>query len=155
MDSLLYAILGSDRQILKGVEARSATSAVRSATPAFPPLLPPSPSSLFPSAAFPTIMARRKATAEELGARAKSNGYKRGVYGEKDSTRGNGRHNKKTTRRQHEVGRPTSNLILGNDTVVFYSEDFTQILIDLSLVAAWFFILGSWQIISAAGVFQA
>jgi hypothetical protein len=34
--------------------------------------------SLLPTAAFSTIMAKRKATAEELEARAKSNGYKRG-----------------------------------------------------------------------------
>jgi hypothetical protein len=31
-----------------------------------------------PTAAFSTIMAKRKATAEELEARAESNGYKRG-----------------------------------------------------------------------------
>src|SRR5271168_1488292 len=42
MDSLLYAILGSDRQILRGVEARSVMPAVWSATRAFPLLLPPS-----------------------------------------------------------------------------------------------------------------
>src|SRR5436305_5805502 len=41
-------------------------------------LLPPSSSfSLLPTAAFST-MARRKTTAEELGARAESNGYRRG-----------------------------------------------------------------------------
>jgi hypothetical protein len=34
--------------------------------------------SLLPTAAFSTIMAKRKATAEELGARAESNGDKRG-----------------------------------------------------------------------------
>jgi len=38
-------------------------------------------------------MAKRKATAEELKARAESNGYKRGTYREKDSTRDNGKHN--------------------------------------------------------------
>jgi hypothetical protein len=52
--------------------------------------LPPSPSfSLLlplPTAAF-TIMAKQKATTEELEARAESNGYKRGAHREKDSTR--------------------------------------------------------------------
>jgi hypothetical protein len=33
-----------------------------------------------PTAAFSTIMAKRKATTEELGARAESNGYKRGAH---------------------------------------------------------------------------
>jgi hypothetical protein len=67
-------------------------------------LLPPSSSfSLFPTGAFPTIMARRKATAEELGARTESNGYKRERYREKDSTRDNGKHNKKTKRNQNSV----------------------------------------------------
>jgi hypothetical protein len=41
-------------------------------------------------------MAKQKATAEELEARAESNGYKRGVYREEDSARDNGKHNKKT-----------------------------------------------------------
>ena len=45
-----------------------------------------------PTAAFSTIMAKRKATAEELEARAESNGYKRGAHREKDSTRDNGKH---------------------------------------------------------------
>jgi hypothetical protein len=68
---------GSDRQILEGVEACSVMSALCSATRAFP-LLPPSFSLLsLPTAAF-TIMAKRKATTEELGARAETNGYKRG-----------------------------------------------------------------------------
>jgi hypothetical protein len=49
-----------------------------------------------PTAAFSTIMAKRKATAEELEAQAKSNGYKRGARREKDSTRDNGKHNMKT-----------------------------------------------------------
>jgi hypothetical protein len=48
-------------------------------------------------------MAKRKATAEELEARAKSNGYKRGAHREKDSTRDNGKHNKKTKRNQNSV----------------------------------------------------
>jgi hypothetical protein len=93
---------GSDRQILEGVEACSVMSAVCSATRAFP-LLPPS-FSLFPlpTAAF-TIMAKRKATTEELGARAETNGYKRGAHREKDSTRDNGKHNKKTKRSQNSV----------------------------------------------------
>jgi hypothetical protein len=51
-----------------------------------------------PTAAFSTIMAKRKATAEELEARAESNGYRRGAYREEDSTRDNGKHNKKITR---------------------------------------------------------
>jgi hypothetical protein len=46
-----------------------------------------------PTAAFSTIMAKRKATAEELEAQAKSNGYKRETHREKDSTRDNGKHN--------------------------------------------------------------
>src|ERR1700733_2515838 len=48
-----------------------------------------------PTAAFSTIMAKRKATAEELEARAESNGYERGPHREKDSTRDNGKYNKK------------------------------------------------------------
>jgi hypothetical protein len=47
-------------------------------------------------------MAKQKATAEELGARVESDGYKRGAYGEKDSTRDNGKHNK-TKRNQNSV----------------------------------------------------
>ena len=56
-----------------------------------------------PTAAFSTIMAKRKATTEQLGARAESNGYKRGAHREKDSTRDNGKHNKKTKSRQKSV----------------------------------------------------
>jgi hypothetical protein len=37
-------------------------------------------------------MAKQKATAEELEARAESNGYKRGAHLEKDGTRDNGKH---------------------------------------------------------------
>jgi hypothetical protein len=48
-------------------------------------------------------MAKRKATAEELEARAESNGYKRGAHRERDSTRDNGKHNKKTKRNQNSV----------------------------------------------------
>jgi hypothetical protein len=55
-----------------------------------------------PTAAF-SIMAKRKATTEELGARAESNGYKRGAHREKDSTRDNGKHNKKTKRGQNSM----------------------------------------------------
>jgi hypothetical protein len=43
-------------------------------------------------------MAKRKATAEELEARAESNGYKRAAHREKDSTRANGKQNKKAKR---------------------------------------------------------
>jgi hypothetical protein len=43
-----------------------------------------------------TIIAKGKATAEELKALAESNGYRRGAYREKDSTRDNGKYNKKT-----------------------------------------------------------
>jgi hypothetical protein len=56
-----------------------------------------------PTAAFSTIMAKRKTTVEELEARAESNGYRRGAYREKDSTRDNGKHNKKTKRNQNSV----------------------------------------------------
>jgi hypothetical protein len=63
-------------------------------------LLPPSPSS---NGRLLHTMARRKATAEELEAQAKSNGYKRGAHREKDSTRDNGKHNKKTKRSQNSV----------------------------------------------------
>jgi hypothetical protein len=48
-------------------------------------------------------MAKRKATAEELDAQAKSNGYERGAHREKDSTRNNGEHNKKTIGNQDSV----------------------------------------------------
>src|SRR5271155_5874799 len=56
-----------------------------------------------PTAAFSTIMAKRNATAEELEARAESNGYRRGARREEDSTRDNGKHNKKTKRNQNSV----------------------------------------------------
>jgi hypothetical protein len=56
-----------------------------------------------PTAAFSTIMAKRKATIEELEAQAESNDYKRGANREKDSTRNNGKHNKKTKRSQNSV----------------------------------------------------
>ncbi len=56
-----------------------------------------------PTAAFSTITAKRKATAEELEAQAESNGYKRGAHREKDSTRDNGKHNKKTKTNQNSV----------------------------------------------------
>jgi hypothetical protein len=55
-----------------------------------------------PTAAF-TIMAKRKATAEELEARAESNGYRRGAHREKDGARDDGKHNKKTKRNQNGV----------------------------------------------------
>jgi hypothetical protein len=61
-----------------------------------------------PMATFSTIMAKRKATAEELEARAESNGYKRGAHREKDSTRDNGKHNKKTKRNQHLMAKLTT-----------------------------------------------
>ena len=48
-------------------------------------------------------MAKRKATAEELEARAESNSYRRGAHREKDSTRDNGKHNKKIKRNQNSV----------------------------------------------------
>ena len=48
-----------------------------------------------PTAAFSTIITKRKATAEELEAQAESNGYKRERHREKDNTRYNGKHNKK------------------------------------------------------------
>ena len=53
-----------------------------------------------PTAAFSTIIAKRKATAEEL---AKSNGYERGAHREKGSTRDNRKHNKKTIANQDSV----------------------------------------------------
>jgi hypothetical protein len=56
-----------------------------------------------PTAPAFTIMGKRKATAEELKARAESNGYKRGAHREKDSTRDNGKHNKKTRGNQNSV----------------------------------------------------
>jgi hypothetical protein len=56
-----------------------------------------------PTAAFSTIMTKRKAAAEELEARPESNGYKRGAHQEKDNTRDNGKHNKKAKRNQDSV----------------------------------------------------
>jgi hypothetical protein len=55
------------------------------------------------TAAFSTIMAKRKATAEELLVRAESNGYKRGAHREEDSARDNGKHNDKTKMNQNSV----------------------------------------------------
>jgi hypothetical protein len=55
------------------------------------------------TAAFSTTMAKRKATAEELEARAESNGYKRRTYREEDNTRDNGKYNKKTKRNQDSM----------------------------------------------------
>ena len=49
------------------------------------------------------LLAKRKATAEELDAQAKSNGYERGAHREKDSTRDNRKHNKKTIGNQDSV----------------------------------------------------
>jgi hypothetical protein len=46
-------------------------------------------------------MAKRKVTAEELLARAKSNGYKRGAHQEKDSARDDKRHIDKTKKDQN------------------------------------------------------
>jgi hypothetical protein len=45
-------------------------------------------------------MAKRRAIAEELETRAESKGYKRETHPEKDSTRDNGKHNKKAKRNQ-------------------------------------------------------
>jgi hypothetical protein len=53
--------------------------------------------------AFSTIMAKRKVTAEELEARAESNGYRRGAHREKDSARDDGKHNDKTKMNQNMV----------------------------------------------------
>ena len=49
------------------------------------------------------MMAKRKATAEELLARAESNSYKRGAHREEDGTRDNGKHNDKTKMNQNAV----------------------------------------------------
>jgi len=49
------------------------------------------------------VLAKRKVMAEELGARAEPNSYRRGAHREKDSTRDNGKHNKKTIRNQNSV----------------------------------------------------
>src|SRR5277367_552153 len=48
-------------------------------------------------------MAKRKATAEKLLARAKSNGYKRGAHRKEDNTRDNRKHNDKIKRNQNAV----------------------------------------------------
>jgi len=56
-----------------------------------------------PTAAFSTIIAKRKATAEELEARGESNGCREGAYREEDSTRDNGKHSKKIKRNQNLV----------------------------------------------------
>jgi hypothetical protein len=48
-------------------------------------------------------MAKRKATVEELEARAESNGYRRRVHREKDGIRDDGKHNKKIKRNQNSV----------------------------------------------------
>ena len=45
-----------------------------------------------PTAAFSTIMAKRKVTAEDPLARAESKGYKKGAHREEDSTRDSKRH---------------------------------------------------------------
>jgi hypothetical protein len=45
-----------------------------------------------PTAAFSTIMTKRKATAKEPEALAESNGHKRRAYREKDGIRGNGKY---------------------------------------------------------------
>jgi hypothetical protein len=61
------------------------------------------------TAAFSTIIAkrkvtaRRKVTAEELEARAESNGYRRGAHREKDSARNDGKYNDKTKMNQNVV----------------------------------------------------
>src|SRR5947209_19159609 len=86
----------------KGVEARSVVPAVWSATRAsrfFSLFLSPSPSSNGRLLHLP----KRNATTEQLGARAECNGYKRGALREKDSTRDNGKYNKKTKRSQNSV----------------------------------------------------
>jgi hypothetical protein len=48
-------------------------------------------------------MVKRKATVDELEARAESNGYKREIYREKDSVRNDGKHNDKTKKNQNVV----------------------------------------------------
>jgi hypothetical protein len=48
-------------------------------------------------------MAKRKATAEELEARAESNGYKRGAHREKNGTRDNIKHNKEIKKNQNSA----------------------------------------------------
>jgi hypothetical protein len=51
-----------------------------------------------PTVAFSTTMAKRKATAEELEAQTNLAAIREGAYREKDSTRDNGKHNKKIKR---------------------------------------------------------
>jgi hypothetical protein len=63
----------------------------------FSPFLP------LPTATFSTIIAKRKATAEELEARAESNGYRRGAYREEDNTRDDGKYDKKAKRNQASI----------------------------------------------------
>jgi hypothetical protein len=84
---------GSHGQILKAVEIplRYAPSLITTRAFPFPSLLLP-----LPTATSTLIMAKRKATAEELLARAGSNGYKRGAHREGDSTQDNGKHSGKT-----------------------------------------------------------
>src|SRR3984957_8758585 len=64
-------------------------------------LLSPSPSSN--GRLPPPSWRNEKPRAGELEARAESNGYKRGAHREKDSTRDNGKHNKKSKRNQNSV----------------------------------------------------
>jgi hypothetical protein len=45
-------------------------------------------------------MARKKATADELDARAEANGYQRGAHREKDSRRDGNKHKDTTTKNQ-------------------------------------------------------
>ena len=56
-----------------------------------------------PTATFSTTMAKRKVTAEELEARAESNGHRRETHREKDSARDDGKHNDKTKKNQNVV----------------------------------------------------
>jgi hypothetical protein len=113
MDSLLYAIFGlppaqplrlalvdpTDRYLRewKPVPSCPQFDQQRVLSRFFSLLLP------LPTAAYSTIMAKRKGTAEKLKARAESNGYKRGTHREEDSTRDNGKHNKKTKRNQDSI----------------------------------------------------
>jgi hypothetical protein len=110
MDSLLYAILDSVLRNLfvspvwirqtdnqwHGSPFRHAHSFINNACfPAFSPS-----SQRLPS---PTIMAKQKATAEELEARAESNGYKRGAHREEDSTRDDMKYNDDTKKQQKRM----------------------------------------------------
>jgi hypothetical protein len=47
-----------------------------------------------------TVMARKKATADELDARAEANGYQRGAHREEDSRRDGNKHKDTTTKNQ-------------------------------------------------------